>query len=267
MTTQAALKISEKQDGATSSRRAQGAKVVKLVPKNKSDLTEAQREELVLEFRLKARKLGRSILRKWQARLDLQEVDSVVDLSLCEAVKRFDPNRGASFMTFLYYHLKGNLVRAVTSAANANIVPASDQQQDSENEDRNLANAIDIAESLSGSEPTLPEEELLQKELVELSQQACLKLDQLERQVIERIYLQGQQLLDIAATLGYSRCHISRVKKKALETLEVEMRARLDEQKPQKKVEPAASSSRRKIHRRRPRSKKAVELRKQRNAA
>jgi len=265
MSTQAALNISERSDVFARSKGANLGNVVTFAPKTRSALSDVQREELVLEFRLKARKLGRSILRKWQARLDLQEVDSIVDLSLCEAVKRFDPSRGASFMTFLYYHLKGNLVRAVTSAANANIVPAS-EQNDAAEEDRNLANAIDIAESLSGSEPSLPEESLLKKELVEISQEACQKLDDLERQVIERIYLEGQQLLDIAATLGYSRCHISRVKKKALETLESEMLDRLGEEKPQKEEE-SVGASRRKVHRRRPRSKKAVELRKQRNAA
>jgi len=50
-------------------------------------------------------------------------VDSIVDLSLCEAVKRFDPLKGASFMTFLFYHLKGNLVRAVAAAATSTAIP------------------------------------------------------------------------------------------------------------------------------------------------
>src|SRR5690348_15064745 len=74
---------------------------------------DCSKEELVLRYRMKARKLARSILRKWHSRLDLQEVDSIVDLSLCEAVARYNPAKGASFMTFLFYHLRGNLIRAV----------------------------------------------------------------------------------------------------------------------------------------------------------
>src|SRR5690349_3051107 len=77
-------------------------------------LSDLEREDLITSSRLKARKLGRSILRKWNARLDLQEVDSIVDLSLCEAAARFDPSVGASFLTFLFYHLRGNLIRAIS---------------------------------------------------------------------------------------------------------------------------------------------------------
>ena len=91
-------------------------------------LTEFEKEDLITQSRLKARKLARSILRKWNARLDLQEVDSIVDLSLCEAAHRFDPSVGASFMTFLFYHLRGNLIRTITASANSNVLPALDAE-------------------------------------------------------------------------------------------------------------------------------------------
>jgi hypothetical protein len=53
--------------------------------------------------------------------------------------------------------------------------------------------------------------------------------------VIERIYLKGQQLMDIARSLGYSRCHISRVKRKALETLYDDLTADMSvDEKPSK---------------------------------
>ncbi len=249
---------------ARKTRAKKSGKVMRLVqggrgrPQAQHELSEDQRQELVLEFRLKARKLGRSILRKWHARMDLQEVDSIVDLSLCEAVKRFDPTKGASFMTFLYYHLKGNLIRAVSAAANANVVPTEEEGLDDQ---PNSFTAIDVAEALCNHENTLPDEVLFKKQLVDLSHQACARLDELEKEVIYRIYIEGQQLMDIAHSLGYSRCHISRVKKKALETLQSDMTHSLDhaaeavqettsevfENAPDRKV----------IHRRRPRSKKA----------
>lgn len=182
----------------------------------------ASHEELILEYRTKARKLGRSILRRWQARLDLEEVDSVVDLSLCEAVQRFDPSKGASFMTFLYYHLKGNLIRTVTAAAQANFVPGQEIETRKGEEPKTIT-ALDIVEAISGTDQRSPDDLLLQKELIHLSKDACARLDPLEREVIERLYLQGEQLMKIASSLGYSRCHISRVKKKALENLQDEM--------------------------------------------
>jgi len=242
--------------------------------KKTEHLSELQRHDLVVEFRMKARKLGRSILRKWHARMDLQEVDSIVDLSLCEAVKRYDPNKGASFMTFLYYHLKGNLIRAVSAAASANTIPVHDsengsaQRNDQRRDYSNFVNAIDVAEALCNHERLLPDEVFLKKEMVKLSLDACDRLDPLESEVIRRIYIQGQQLMDIANSLGYSRCHISRVKKKALEALNQDMTFSLQFERGSNSKDrhlqalnhrQQAAPERKKIHRRRPRSKKALE--------
>lgn len=243
------------------------AKIIKLpVRKAKNrGLTTRQRENLVLEYRPKARKLARSILRKWHARLDLEEVDSIVDLSLCEAAQRFNPHKGAAFMTFFFYHLRGNLIRAVSTAANANTIPLPDSELEgksfSSGEESCVSNALDVAEGLCGYDAVAPDDALLRKELIGLSQQACQKLDQLEREVISRVYLEEQQLMDIAVRLGYSRCHISRVKRKALETLFEELKANakgedwirgpeiLDE-------EDSRRPSRRAVQRRRPRASK-----------
>lgn len=241
---------------------------------NESYLNDRQKEELIITYRLKARKLARSILRKWHARLDLQEVDSVVDLSLCEAVRRFNPTMGASFMTFLFYHLRGNLIRAVSSAASSHMIPLNDfeavyaQRDEGSGDSSSMSrgvNAIEIAEALCGHDFPLPDEIVFKKELVDLSHKACSKLDTLAKEVISRIYIQGQQLIDIANSLGYSRCHISRVKKKALETLYQDLSSLMglpaDAPRPTFEEEESYTelnkSERKQIFRRRPRSKKA----------
>jgi RNA polymerase sigma factor for flagellar operon FliA len=198
---------------------------------SRDNLLSAQdREELVLTYRMKARKLARSILRKWHARLDLQEVDSVVDLSLCEAVKNYNPSKGASFMTFLFYHLRGNLIRTVSTAATQNLVPCSEfeaQNGMTEDGDRGLANAMEVADALSNRENVLPDEALYRKEMIKLSKQACSSLAEIEKFIIEKIYIQEAQLRDIAVSLGYSRCHVSRLRKKALESLHKDMIKRM----------------------------------------
>lgn len=198
-------------------------KAVKLtVVGPKRELTARQKSQMVIQYRLKARKLARSILRKWRARLDAEEVDSVVDLSLCEAVRRFDPTVGASFMTFLFYHLRGNLIRAVSYAATAYLAPIDDEAafaSDLKQESFHGVSAIEVAQALTSTEQALPDEVLFQKEVADLSRKACINLDELEREVIERIFLQGEQLIQVAESLGYSRCHISRVKKRALHVL------------------------------------------------
>ena len=247
-------------------------KAVALVGESAQELPFFQQEALIMKYRVKARKLGRSILRRWHSRMDLEEVDSIVDLSLCEAVKRFDPEKGASFMTFLFYHLKGNLVRAVTAAAAASSIPLAiadiTEMNAFDGEDRARAknmgfNAIEMAEAVTSQETMSPDEALWRKELNGKSALACEKLDDLEREIVRRIFVQEQQIIDIAAALGYSRCHISRVKKKALDTLHDELRVVINhddyaaiEQKradEMREVE-LRIASRKEIHRRRPRS-------------
>ncbi len=267
---------SKGKSAAIAARAAKSAKVIKLSDARKAKAappTPYQQEALIVKYRLKARKLGRSILRRWHARMDLDEVDSIVDLSLCEAVKRFDPAKGASFMTFLFYHLKGNLVRAVTTAAASNTIPVfnSDGTETQVGEPEHLfghqfraMNSAEVADAVVSQDAPLPDEMLWRKELHSQSTLACDKLDPLEREIIKRIFLQEQQIMDIAATLGYSRCHISRVKKKALETLYNELSGQMNDidlgKKPsfdevgEEEVK-LKIVGRRPIHRRRPRSK------------
>lgn len=267
----ATLKARSSKKGKTPSK----AKLRLVKPASKSDgaPTPLQQEALILKYRLKARKLGRSILRRWHARMDLDEVDSLVDLSLCEAVKRFNPTKGASFMTFLFYHLKGNLVRSVAAAAASTSLPSgileegatsrSEADLIGEMSVRSL-NSADIAEAISSQDAPQPDEALWRKELNSQSSLACEKLDDLEREIIKRIFIQEQQIMDIAASLGYSRCHISRVKKKALETLYDELRGamNLDDLGKRPSFDDDSDedverriSGRKAIHRRRPRSR------------
>lgn len=204
-------------------RGANSAAVVK-----KDALAPFQKTNLVLKYRLKARKIARSILRKWHSRIDPMEIDSIVDLSLCETVQRFNPAKGAGFITFLFYHLRGNLIRAVETAANANAVPMAEYEdidaalthERGEAPNALKATATEIAEALSSEQIESPDDAFFKQELREVSAQACSGLDPLEREVIYRLFVLEHQLMDIAKTLGYSRCHISRVKRKALDTLE-----------------------------------------------
>lgn len=266
------VKYAEDNDVIAPVKRGRNAKVVKLPLRGRNKpktLSPLEQQDLVVEYRTKARKLARSILRKWHSRLDLQEVDSIVDLSLCEAVRRFNPTKGASFMTFLFYHMRGNLIRAVAQAANANVIPVFDSETGEVKADGDrTVNAQEIAEALCSHDHISPDDTLLRKEMAGLSQEACSKLDNLEREVIARIFIQEQQLMDIATSLGYSRCHISRVKKKALETLFAELTKTVhhgDEDALKTKpnfdladLDESATTERRKIHRRRPRARKGT---------
>jgi len=183
-------------------------------------------DRLILDHRENGRKLARSMLRKWRVRMPAEEVDSVVDLALCEAAIRYSSEHGASFMTFFFYHLRGHLVRCVARAAQANSVFIA-LAQSAGVDTSEWISAFDDSRYLSVPEnlaadhrdAETPENALIKRERVNLCREACDKLDELERQVIERSFADEQPLVDIARSLGYSRCHISRVKRSALERL------------------------------------------------
>ena len=184
---------------------------------------EARIESLILDHRENGRKLARSILRRWRVRMPSDEIDSVVDLALCEAARRFSEEHGASFMTFYFYHLRGHLVRTVARAAQSNnifmafaktigIDPGDWQHVNNEviwtyAPDNMIFGQRDV---------DTPEHNILRKEKIDQCSEAVTKLDPLEQEIIYRSYQGEQPLVNIARSLGYSRCHISRVKKAAL---------------------------------------------------
>lgn len=184
-------------------------------------------EQLILEHRDNGRKLARSLLRRWRARMNIEEVDSIVDLTLCEAAQRYSPEHGASFMTFFFYHLRGYLVRAVATAVNSsNVVvgfatrPGQDIGDWTPHGEDGLKSFLPECSSFGLHEPEGPEMLLERKENIQSCRSACAQLDELEQEVLIRSYENEEPLVDIARSLGYSRCHISRVKKRAIERLE-----------------------------------------------
>ncbi len=182
------------------------------------------KEKIIIEYRVKARKIARAILKSWNAKLDREEIDSLVDLSLCEAIKRYDPQKGASFLTFVYYDIKGHLIKAIQEATE--VVAALGNEEFLENmHHQGTITTEDIVESLTGKTSLSPEEALYQKELMEIIIKASEKLSLVEKEVLNKVYAQGRHTTEAAKELGYSRSHLSRIKTIALKTLKGELEA------------------------------------------
>lgn len=199
------------------------SKNTKSTKKKKSDFN-----ELVLNHRENGRKLGRSILRRWRVRMPSDEIDSIVDLALCEAAQRYSAEKGASFMTFFFYHLRGHLVRSVARAAqSSNIFMAFGESAGMDVGDWQDVDAdalwgyLPDSSVFGNKEVETPEHKVLQNETINECRTAVSKLDTLEQQILHRSFAEEQPLVDIAKSLGYSRCHISRVKKSALDQLKI----------------------------------------------
>lgn len=184
-----------------------------------------EKNDLILENREQGQKIACSILRKWGCRIELDEVESIVDLSLCEAVKHFDPDKGTSFITFLYYHLRGNLIRTINKRATQSPLPLefTDENLESGFIGKERINQAEAFEVMGSERVTQPEALCEHKQLYKIAEEACNKLTDLEKQIIFNIYLQETQVTKLAKDLKYSRCHISRLKTSAIKKLRSEV--------------------------------------------
>ena len=166
--------------------------------------------DLVVDHRDHGRRLAWSFLSSWRIRMPQDEVISVVGAALCEAAHRFDPSREVAFKTFFFYHLRGMLLKEVSRMI----------------DDQKLMHlnygSSDTEQAMSASwdyqlvENDNPEKIIEKREISMACWRASQHLDDLEKDVLMRYFVNDEALIDIANTLNYCRCHISRVKSRAL---------------------------------------------------
>ena len=186
--------------------------------KRRTYLKPAELESLILEHREHGKRLAWSFLTSWRIRLPQDEVVSIVGAALCEAGTRFDPSRGVDFKTFLYYHLRGMLLKEISRVIQ--------EQKLLQFVPHTVVSGVNTPEAplyVSWTQPMTetnnPEKILEKTQVSERCWQACSELDSLEQEVIKRFFVHDQPLVQIAEELSYCRCHISRVKSRALKKL------------------------------------------------
>jgi|GEM_PF-3756940 len=175
-----------------------------------SKLTDGQLsiDDLIIKYRLDALKIAKSLAKKWNYWVDYQELQSVVDLSLCEAAKNFDELKGASFLTFLYYYLKGNMIKLIKATSNIQYVSIDEVDLDY------ISNSL--ASTNSSLDNLQPDTILIKKELASLSNKVVANLDYFQQEVIKNFYSEQKTITQLASDLGYSRGHVMRIKSQTL---------------------------------------------------
>lgn len=179
-------------------------------------LSSAECHELVISHFDSSRRLAWSFLNRWHIRLEEDEVTSLTGASLCDAAKRFNPDLGVSFRTYLFYYLRGALLKEIARRV-------EDQKHYAALEDISNGETLPQIE-ISSDRPKGPEELMFIQQLGTLLDKASSSLDALEKEVVMRSVLGEESIVEIAEALGYCRCHISRVRTRALAYLAVEMR-------------------------------------------
>lgn len=218
-----AKKVSKQKVAKTQSRSKDSVAKATKKPRQKSERQRvAEVHQLITDNYETGKRLAWSFLNKWRVRIEEDEVLSITGAALCEAANRFKSELGVNFKTFLFYYLRGMLLKEITKRVRDQRMRAPIITNLAEaNEDARgvaLENFHPLHLELA-DEYHNPEELLEKKERIALCREATAGLDELERKVLERYFGEDESVVDIAKSLGYCRCHISRVKSKALEAL------------------------------------------------
>lgn len=173
-------------------------------------------EMIVNHFEL-GMKLAWKLLNSWQVRLPQDDVKSLVGISLCEAAQNYDGRPNVQFQTFLYYYLRGRLLREISENVKSSNITKQLLLEDSE-----ISSNVEARENIKNFAPEdnkNAEQLIIDREERVFINKSLLVLDDLESEIIKRHYLEEESLIDLAEELGYCRCHLSRVKRRALEKL------------------------------------------------
>lgn len=218
----AVAKSSRKKLGLKSKKALKQA--IKKAPFKK--LSPAETSSLITEHMDSAKRLAWSFLNRWRIRIEEDEVLSITGASLCEAANRFNKKLGVSFRTFFFYYLRGMLLKEIARRINDQRVSLSIDTSEAtyRNENSNVSPWPYVF-----VEHETPEAIVEREEVSSICRRATSSLDTLEQDVIRRFFVDEQSVVDIARDLGYCRCHISRVKSRALATLASELEHLVDE--------------------------------------
>jgi RNA polymerase sigma factor (sigma-70 family) len=158
------------------------------------------------------------LLGSWNIRLPEDDVVSIVGISLCEAARNYDGRESTRFQTFFYYHLRGRLLREITDIVeNKKITEeySHDEYSDAVVSQKESLGFYNSSRFITES----PEKMIEERQQQESFNKAFSELDVLEKEVITRHYFNGESLMDLADDLSYCRCHLSRVKSRAIAML------------------------------------------------
>ena len=174
--------------------------------------------------------LAKSLLQRWKAHIEPGVLMSVVGVSLVEAASRFDPTREASFRTYLFYHLKGLLIKEIKMLIS--IGADTDRKSREFGEDEaEIDAALNLPKSTKKVDPSAnPPSTLLERQdLLLLCYSATGQLSEIEQQILVQHFVEDKGMLEIADDLGFSRCHVSRLKTKALKKLQKRLSSHKDD--------------------------------------
>jgi RNA polymerase sigma factor (sigma-70 family) len=209
-----------------------------------------ERDRLVAQYWYLCRRAARRFMRRGLDRADLEQTGAI---GLIKAVDRFDPEQRAPFEAYAWLLVVGELMHYVRDSER--VLRAPRGVRDAERRwcaaERQLWGVLgrepcesDVARHVGATAAEVREirayrasRRVLSFEALALSDQRTLgppidelldrmtveemlsALPAIERQIVRAIYLGGLPVVDVAKRLGYSRRHVTRLHRSALERL------------------------------------------------
>ena len=161
------------------------------------------------------------LLKGWSARLATDDFVSAVDLALCEAASRYTPSDRASFITYLFYFIKGELLETLKQqgrpVAPGLVEPAPAEQVEGHASEDSRADGdpIDYIGDLS----LAPDRLAYLNELREACLLAMQELSEMEQMVLVERDLFQEKMTTVAKKTGYSRGHLFLLQKQATQKM------------------------------------------------
>ena len=181
----------------------------------------AETNAMILFHRSAARKMALQLLKRWGARLEMEEAGSIADLAACEAARCFNPLRGASFITYLHFYLRGFLIRELSSRSRGEFLLVEEERgKATDSREMEMAEQEDWGFQC-GSLP--PDEAVYAGQVREACGRALECLSELERRIVLRVHVFDFKVAAVARQLGYSRGHVSELRRQAFMKMRPEL--------------------------------------------
>ena len=201
----------------------------KLIPGKRTEPKHPSASELVLQHREIAWRLALRMVTRWGSRIEHEELRSLTDTALCEAASRYRYDAGAAFMTFFFYHLKGCLVKTIAARSKRNLLLVDDVETLLHKTGRTVGEEAtyrkEIAVAADYCDEVSLEDAVVIRDLVNKCVLASSKLRGLDREIIQRVYINGEDLNSLPDSMGFSRGHIFRVRSRAIAKLKKMLKA------------------------------------------
>ena len=144
--------------------------------------------------------------------LPFRSMENVMDIiqegtvGLIEAVESYDFQRGIAFSLFATHRIRGRMLNFLKKEGNSDTACIDGWQEDGSPAVKDLL--LDTAAPVSEQAET--------HELAARLKKAMERLPQKERLVLERVYLQSEEIKDVADVLHVSTAHIYRLQKNGI---------------------------------------------------